>query len=325
MAAQVSVVIPTYNRPGPLRRAVDSALAQERVDVEVIVVDDGSSAALAPDGLPEEVLVDRTTGAGGVAAARNLGAQRARGPWIAFLDDDDWWAPDHLHRLLGAADRSGAGFAYAATWNVDVARGRAALRPAPAREGLAAHLLRENAIGTPSCLMVRRSLYTRVGGFDPKLSVVADWDLWIRLAGAADAAVSPAATVAYAAHDDNMSLDLPRLLREFKLLAARYAEPCRRANIRFGDPGFAHWIAELHRRQGHRRLAAAWYLRSARVSGRRLDALRAVGMLAGEPVMRLGSRTVAPDHTPPGWLCGSTLPQTRPGPDLGAALGRGGI
>lgn len=314
MAPKVSVVIPTYNRPELLRRAVDSALAQERVDVQVIVIDDGSAAALAPDGLPAEVLVDRTTGPGGVAAARNLGAARAGATWIAFLDDDDWWAPDHLHRLLGVADRSGAGFAYAATWNVDVASGRVALRPAPSRENLATQLLRENAIGTPSCVIVRRSLYARVGGFDPELSVVADWDLWIRLAGAASAAVSPVATVAYAAHNENMSLDLPRLLSEFKLLAARYAEPCLRSGVRFGGPGFAHWIAELHRRQGHRGSAAAWYLRSARVRGRRLDLLRAVGMLAGERVMRLGRRTIVPAQTRPGWLDGSPLPQARPAP-----------
>jgi glycosyltransferase involved in cell wall biosynthesis len=302
----VTVVIPTYNRPALLRRAVASAWAQEQVSLEVIVVDDGSMPPVTASDVPQGVIVTRNGASGGVVSARNLGVQQARAPWIAFLDDDDWWAPDHVHRLLTAVTRAKAGFAYAATWNVDLANDQAVLRLAPSPVGLVSQLLHANAIGTPSCVIVNRSLYLSLGGFDGRLSVVADWDLWIRLAGAADAAVSPVATVAYAAHDANMSLDLPRLIDEFKRLAACHASLCERDGIRFGDPGFSRWIAQLHRRQGRRRSAAAWYLRSARAPGRRLDAVRAVGVLVGERAMRMASRGApASQEVPPGWLAGS--------------------
>jgi glycosyltransferase involved in cell wall biosynthesis len=299
---EVSVVIPTYNRPGLLRRAVTSAVEQEGVRVEVIVVDDGSSPHVSAAALPPEVTITRT-GSVGVAAARNLGAQLARAPWIAFLDDDDWWAPDHVRRLLSAAAATDAGFAYAATWNVSMATGHAAFTPAAPAAGLDTMLLRTNAIGTPSCVIVLRSLYLEVGGFDPSLAVVADWDLWIRLARVAHGVAGPAATVAYAAHDENMSSDIPRLLNEFRQLAARHAAACRRHGIRFGDPGFPHWIAQLYRRQGRRLRAAAWYLRSARIPGWRLDALRAVGVLLGERAMSHSRRPLAGQSVPvPGWV-----------------------
>jgi glycosyltransferase involved in cell wall biosynthesis len=309
MGPDVSVVIPTSDRPALLRRAVDSALAQERVAVEVIVVDDGSVQLVEDGSLPDGVVTLRASRGGGVAGARNLGVEQARARWIAFLDDDDWWAPDHLNRLLSAVEEAEAGFAYAATWNVDVAAGRAALRPAAAPVGLVSQLLRENVIGTPSCVLVGRSVCLELGGFDRQLSVVADWDLWIRMAGVATAAVSRVATVAYAIHDDNMSLDLPRLLDEFRRLSARYAALCDRENIRFGAPGFPRWMAQLHRRQGQRAASAAWYLRSARVPGRRLDAVRAVGVLFGDRAMRVFSRGGdTSEPAPPRWVSeGATI------------------
>jgi glycosyltransferase involved in cell wall biosynthesis len=302
---ELTAVIPTYNRPELLQRAVASAVRQNRVALEVIVVDDGSTRPVTPAELPDGVIVARTGGSGGVASARNLGVERARAPWIAFLDDDDWWAPDHAHRLQSVADRTNAGFAYSATWDVDLANSQAVMRPAPCPTGLVSQLLRENAIGTPSCVMIDRALYRRLGGFDRRLSVVADWDLWLRLAQTATGAVSRAPTVAYAAHADNMSLDLPRLLNDFNRLSLRYVSLCEQEGIRFGEPGFSRWMAQLHRRQGRRRSAAAWYLRSARVSGRRLDVMRALGVLLGENAMRLGRRDPAvPPVIPSGWLSG---------------------
>ncbi len=301
----MAVVIPTYNRPQLLRRAVASAVGQEQVAAQVIVIDDGSTPPVTADDLPDGIVVAQTGASGGVAAARNLGVERARAPWIAFLDDDDWWAPDHLWRLLSAATAAEAGFAYAGTWDVDVACRQAVLRPAPSAVGLVSQLLRQNAIGTPSCLMARRDLLLALGGFDDRLSVVADWDLWIRLAAAANGAASPSASVAYAAHGENMSLDLPRLLAEFKVLSARHRALCRTEGIRFGDPGFPRWMAQLHRRQGRRRESAAWYLRSARVPGRRADVVRAIGVLLGERAMRLGSQAPPPASViPPAWLAG---------------------
>src|SRR5690348_694187 len=96
----ISVVIPTRNRWDLLSRSgLSAALMQEDVDVEIIVVDDGSTdetpARLAALEDPR-VTVIRHDQPRGVAAARNRGIAAARGEWLAFLDDDDLWAPDKL-------------------------------------------------------------------------------------------------------------------------------------------------------------------------------------------------------------------------------------
>jgi glycosyltransferase involved in cell wall biosynthesis len=302
---EVSVVIPTYNRPGLLQRAVRSAVAQDGVHAEIIVVDDGSAPCVSADAMPPSVILART-GSQGVAAARNLGAEVASAPWIAFLDDDDWWAPDHLRRLLSAATAADAGFAYTGRWHVDLSTGAATLRPALHSDGLATRLLHENVVGTPSGVIVRRSLYLEVGGSDSSLAAMADWDLWIRLAGVARGVADPVATVAYAVHEDNMSSDVQRLISEFPYLAERHAAACARHGIKFGESSFPRWIARLYRDDGRRIRAAAWYLRSARVPGRRLDALRAIGVLLGERAMLRGSGTLttprAPSGPVPAWV-----------------------
>ena len=120
----VTVVIPTHNRKELLRYALMSALRQEGVALEVIVVDDGSS-----DGTAEMLaaLTDRRVRvvhhetAQGVSAARNRGIEEARGEWIAFLDDDDLWAPDKLRLQLESATKSGRRWVYVGHVNITLA------------------------------------------------------------------------------------------------------------------------------------------------------------------------------------------------------------
>src|SRR4051794_32636077 len=109
MTGAVTVVIPTHDRAALVPRAVRSALAQRDVELEVIVVDDGSRdatrevlGALAADGA--NVTVVRHDAPRGVATARNAGVERAAKPWVAFLDDDDVWAPTKLACQLAAID-----------------------------------------------------------------------------------------------------------------------------------------------------------------------------------------------------------------------------
>lgn len=93
-----SVIIPAWNSAATLARAIDSVLAQEGVELEVIVVDDASTDHTADviAAYGTRVRAFRQPGNRGVAAARNLGAQMARGRWLAFLDADDIYYPDRL-------------------------------------------------------------------------------------------------------------------------------------------------------------------------------------------------------------------------------------
>jgi glycosyltransferase involved in cell wall biosynthesis len=102
-APTFSVIVPTFNRPAMLREAVDSVLAQTEPDLECIVVDDGGTHALV---LPEDPRIRRVRHDAnlGKAAALNTGLGEARGALVAFLDDDDLYAPDRLAVARAAHD-----------------------------------------------------------------------------------------------------------------------------------------------------------------------------------------------------------------------------
>ena len=109
MSAKVSVIVPTFDRVAVLREAVESVLAQTHRDLEVVVVDDGST-----DATPElvaafaagdaRVRYERQANAG-AAAARNTGLAAASGDFVAFLDSDDSWVPWHLSLMLAGLER----------------------------------------------------------------------------------------------------------------------------------------------------------------------------------------------------------------------------
>ncbi|MBD0274922.1 MAG: glycosyltransferase, partial [Acetobacteraceae bacterium] len=108
-----SVVIPAHQAAGFVHEAIHSALAQTREDIEVVVVDDGSTdgtwdAILACAGRDARVVPLRRPCRGGPSAARNAGIARARGEWLAVLDADDLFLPRRLERLIAAAGALGA-------------------------------------------------------------------------------------------------------------------------------------------------------------------------------------------------------------------------
>ena len=101
---QVSVVIPTYNRAHILGRAIDSVLQQTHRDLELIIVDDGSSDGTAAlvRGIEDPRVRYVHQQNRGVSAARNRGIAEARAEWLAFLDSDDEWLPQKLERQFSA-------------------------------------------------------------------------------------------------------------------------------------------------------------------------------------------------------------------------------
>ena len=194
MNREVSVIIPTRNRRPFLARALTSALGQDSVDLEVIVVDDASTDETEDYliGLSDpRVRTVRQEIWRGVSAARNLGIEAATGVWLAFLDDDDRWLPRRLRAALDLATETDADFVYTETVIVD-ASGRPLDRvPSPPAEHLLAGLRYPGAVAGPSSVMASAELVAQVGGFDPKLSYFADWEMWIRLVTAGRPAHAP--------------------------------------------------------------------------------------------------------------------------------------
>jgi glycosyltransferase involved in cell wall biosynthesis len=290
---QVTAVIPTRDRWTLLPGALAAAAGQEGVRHEVVVIDDGSrdapSAAVRRllDRHPHVRLIRRDRCLG-VAHARNCGIAEARGKWVAFLDDDDLWSPDHLSALLAAAESRDVGFAYSGRLAIDGER--LVLHHAPAPDGLLDRLLTQNCIGTPSCAMATKVALAEAGNFDPSFGVLADWDLWLRLAAVTGAVAVDRATVAYRMHGGNMHLDIRTVLEEFDRLNTLTARRVGVPGLRLGDGYFDRWVARVHLRKDQNLRAAAWFLRSWRRTGVRRD-LREALRAAARPARReLGRR-----------------------------------
>jgi GT2 family glycosyltransferase len=208
----VSVVIPVYNGSGTLATAVASALCQEGVPLEVIVVDDGSTDA------PASMLSDNprvrllTVAHGGVSTARNRGWMAARGRMLIFLDADDALtdptaARDHLALL----DESPTAAFSASGWEIVDADGTTLTTRTPWTRVPKLDL--EHWIAYPvlhiGAAAFRRDRVQAVGGFDESLQQVEDVDFVSRLLmNGTDARWLPRVTHSYRRHDGNASRNL---------------------------------------------------------------------------------------------------------------------
>lgn len=165
---RVSTVIAAYNSERTIAQAIDSALAQQCNDHEIVVVNDGSTdhTAAVLAGYQDRIRVMNQPNRG-AGAARNAGAAQARGKYIAFLDADDSWLPGKLDRMLGAIERNPAASLafseYTTFSNTGVEYGDSSLGHAPSMAELM-------EVSLPPILMSTwlspRELFERSGGFD---------------------------------------------------------------------------------------------------------------------------------------------------------------
>lgn len=255
----VSIVIPTRDRCRRLFVAVRSALAQRAVNFEVVVVDDGSQDDTAHmiTGLgASRVRLVRNESPQGESGARNRGLAEARGTWVAFLDDDDLWAPDKLNRQLQALRETGREWAYAGDVTVDGELRILSGAPPPPPEQVMKLLGRHNSVPAgASNVIVKSEVLSRVGPFDRGLKRTADWDMWLRLARVGPPAWVCSPLVAICMHPGNMSRDMPVMFRELDVLARRYGIRVDRAR----HYRWAAWTALL---EGRRWNALRYYARA---------------------------------------------------------------
>lgn len=178
----VTVIIPTFNRAGTLRNAIDSALAQDFDDFEVIVVDDGSTddtwAIL--HAYPQIHVVRQNHQ--GVSAARNAGILRAGGSFVAFLDSDDLWFPKKLSAQL-AFFHENPDAVICQTEEIWVRNG-ARVNPGKRHRkgsGMIFERCLELCMVSPSAVMMKQCLFDQTGLFDESFPVCEDYDLWLRV------------------------------------------------------------------------------------------------------------------------------------------------
>jgi glycosyltransferase involved in cell wall biosynthesis len=184
-----SVIIPTYNRPRELLRAVDSVMRQTLQDYELIIVDDGSETTSCIQDSPNKsdirsirVVVNEMNE--GVSKARNIGIQHADGHYIAFLDDDDEYLPNFLENTALTFKRSDVDFTWTNALFLDYSeegiyrRERTFPNEYSSDEDLFQTIIKA---GTCYGVAIRSECLRRVGLFDSTLQVGEDTDLFFRL------------------------------------------------------------------------------------------------------------------------------------------------
>ena len=259
---EISVAIPTHNRCNLLAQTLNCVRYQRDVDIEIIVVDDGSSdkttdqvRALGDD----RVRLLRNDRAQGVSAARNKAVAHASGEWIAFLDDDDLWARNKLKRQVEGLRVSGAGWSHCGHVTIDNdLKVVAAHRPLPAKRILREVLYRNVVCGGASTVVVHRGLLDAEEPFHTGIKHMADWDLWIRLAQHGPPVVIDEPLVACRIHAGNASNESSTIPREIRVMEERHKNLLGGAKI---DRAYVYrWIAWNSLRCGRTRDALGAYL-----------------------------------------------------------------
>ena len=179
----ISVIIPTYNRGWVLKEAIDSVLAQDFNDFELIVVDDGSDDNTQDilNLYQEDIILYRQENKG-VSAARNRGITMASGQYIAFLDSDDLWLAKKLSKQV-AFFESNPGALICQTEETWVRRG-VRVNPKKKHRKFSGMIFQKTlplCLVSPSAVMIHHGLFEDVGLFDERFPACEDYDLWLRI------------------------------------------------------------------------------------------------------------------------------------------------
>ena len=221
----LSVIIPCFNRAHTIRQAALSVLEQrEAVDnLEVIVVDDGSTddSLFMLNGM--NIRVIETGGRRGACFARNLGVSESKYDWISFNDSDDIWLPSRMKLVRAMLEREGS------DWFVHrfvrlYPSGKIVARPhiSGSQSSLMSKILRKNFAST-QCMTVRKEVFEGIGGFDVTLPRFQDWDFAIRLLSSCKVSYSNAILTACFEQEDSISKQYNSGLYSRKILLEKYS------------------------------------------------------------------------------------------------------
>lgn len=208
MSTLISIIIPTYNRLSTLPRALDSVFAQTYPEIEVIVVDDGSTDAtvtVIPRQYPAVKIIRQANQ--GVSAARNQGIKQAQGQYIALLDSDDSWQPEKLNLQLQALEQQPE---YMLCHTDEVwYRHNKRVNPIQKHQKLGGWVYLENlneCLISPSSVLFNQRLFNDVGYFNESLPACEDYDLWLRISSQQPVLyLDKPLTIKYGGHADQLS------------------------------------------------------------------------------------------------------------------------
>ncbi|MBI2269192.1 MAG: glycosyltransferase family 2 protein [Bacteroidetes bacterium] len=231
----VSIVIPAYNAELFIKETIDSVLNQTYKNFECIVVDDGSKDSTS--GIVKELtksdkrirLIKQANQ--GVSAARNAGATNSTGIYIAFLDADDIWVPEHLELLIQELQTHKLEFVQSNYQTIDQNSKKLNYQSNAKGGNIFRHLLlgKYDHYSGISGTMVTRTAFNKTGGFDINLSNVADWDFFLQYARPFQIGLVNKVTWLYRLHSNNMHSGIHLLEKDilyiFKKLSVNYSFP----------------------------------------------------------------------------------------------------
>ena len=172
----VSVIIPVFNRENTIRRALDSVLKQTYQDIEIIVIDDGSTDKTVSQlkDLPIKLITQENKG---VSSARNRGIEASQGDFIAFLDSDDEWMPNKLEEQIKLKSPC------CHTEEIWIRNGVRVNQMKKHQKGGGDQFIPSLSLCliSPSSVLIKREVFDKIGYFREDYPVCEDYDLWLKL------------------------------------------------------------------------------------------------------------------------------------------------
>ena len=181
---KVTVIIPTYNREATLERAIKSVLGQTYKNIELLIIDDGSTDnTIKLINNYRDKLIYYSKLHGGVSAARNFGLEKSTGTWVAFLDSDDYWLPEKIERQMQYL-QANPKMLICQTEEKWI-RNNVLVNPKKKHKKYAGRIFKRClplCIISPSAVIIHQKVFNDVGVFDESFPVCEDYDLWLRIA-----------------------------------------------------------------------------------------------------------------------------------------------
>lgn len=230
----VSVIVPAFNAEDTICESVVSALNQTYRDIEVLIVDDGSTdgtKAIAAELIRCDARVRYIYKQnGGVASARNKGIAEARGDYIATLDADDLWYPTKLARQIERFEEKGPNIALVYAWCCwidDYGNITGSAPPTRLEGSIFPQMCLGNIVISGSNALIRREALSAAGGFDESLRSrggqgCEDWKLYLQIAQRHEIASVPEYLIGYRISPGSMSDDFEQMMRSRRLVEAEF-------------------------------------------------------------------------------------------------------
>ncbi len=229
-APLVSVVIPACNAEAFIEYTLESVLAQTYQEFEIIIVDDGSrdrTIEIVQSFLDRDSRIQLFKQSNlGVAAARNLAMQHAKGEYIAPIDADDTWLPQKLEKQVKCLEECDDLVGLVYSWSIYLDRSGTVTGYSPfgkfgeVEGNVFTFLVFYNFLDNGSTMMFRRSCLDRIGGYNCKLKTCEDWDFYLRLAEHYQFRIVPEYLIGYRQHIGSTSSNCPAMAKFYELIMA---------------------------------------------------------------------------------------------------------